>query len=340
VRIPLALLLAALASLGAAAVSAAAQEQVVARLDAPAPIAAHQDVVAWSVRDAASGRWSLVTNRGPVPVPTRGAPFDVDLGPGVRDEVVAVYSRCRTETGGLGVYATLVEPWRGCDLYRATLDGREERIAAASSPTADETWPTIWKTRVAFARRYDRKRAYPYLYLNSGSRSRRVPGGPRNACFPGGCSDARRSRPSGLELYGRRLAFSWAYQALGEGPATQLRVHDVDGRQTRTVVDRVQGGGLTGIGALFPAFEGGSVLWMRQCFGDPGGCVRRSGLFAARFLEPRPRRTPFPSGPDIELAHERAGGTTYLLAGATIEGRCRTDPPGPDDACELIALSG
>jgi hypothetical protein len=75
----------------------------------------------------------VVLLRGPVPVPTRGAPFDVDLGPGVREEVVAVYSRCRRESGGLGVYATLVEPWRGCDLYRATLSGEERRIAGRSA---------------------------------------------------------------------------------------------------------------------------------------------------------------------------------------------------------------
>ena len=334
------LILTALATTAATA-AAPAQERVVARLSAPAPIAAYQDVVAWSERDPATGRWSLVTNRGRVPVAGRGAPFDVDLGPGVRDEVVAVYSRCATEAGGLGVYATLVERWRGCDLYRATLDGREQRLASASSPTADETWPTIWKDRVAFARRYDRKRDYPYLYVNRGGRSRRVPGGPRNACLARGrCTDARRSRPSGLELYGRRLGFTWSYQALGEGPASQLRVHDVDGRP-RTVVDRVQGGGLTGIAPVFPGFQGGSVFWARQCFGDPGGCAGgRDGLFSARYVSPVKRRTPFPAGQAVELAHDRAGGTTYLLRGPTIETECRSDPPRPDDACELLAISG
>jgi hypothetical protein len=321
--------------------SAGAQERVVAHLGAATPIAAYQDVVAWSARDAATGRWSLVTSRGPVPVPSRGAPFDVDLGPGTADEVVAVYSRCERETGGLGVYATLVEPWRGCDLYRATLDGREQRIAAASSPTADETWPSIWKGRIAFARRYDRKRAYPYLYVNDGGRSARVPGGQRNACGTSGrCTDPRRSRPTGLELYGRRLGFSWAYQGIAETPAFDVRVHDVDG-DARTVVDRFPGGGLTGVTPSWPGFQGGSVFWSRQCFGDPGGCAGgRDGLFSARYLDPRARRTPYPRRTGVALAHDRAGGVTYLLVDRTFVGDCGGDPPDPAGTCDLLAVSG
>jgi hypothetical protein len=313
------------------AAPAAAQERLITHVDAPTPIAAYQDVIAWSVRNPVTGRWSLMTNRGPVRVPTRGAPFDVDLGPGVREEVVAVYSRCERETGGLGVYATLVEQWRGCDLYRATLTGQETRIASASSGTADETWPSIWRDRVGFARRYDRRLGAPYLYVNDGGRSKRVPGGTQ-----------RRSRPSGVELYGRRLGFSWAYQGRGETPAFDVRVHDVDGT-ARSVVDQFDGGGLTGIIPSWPGFEAGRVEWMRGCFGDPGGCVGgRDGIFTARYILRRPiaSRLAFPAGDRVVLSHDRAGGVTYLLIDRTFVGDCQGDPPNPAGTCDLVALSG
>jgi hypothetical protein len=51
-----------------------------------------------------------------------------------------------------------------------------------------------------------------------------MPGGQRKACRTDRsndrrtCSDDRRSTLAGLELYGRRLAFSWRYLGRGRHP--------------------------------------------------------------------------------------------------------------------------
>src|SRR3954451_6068183 len=117
---------------------------------------------------------------GPVPVSSRGVPFDVDLGPDRRRHPVAVYSRCTKEP-----VATLPYPdWMtaaGCDIYAVALGGRgvkQRRLAAVSSRRASETTPSLWRGSLAFARRLPGHRAARLLVRRAGTKHlKRLRGG-------------------------------------------------------------------------------------------------------------------------------------------------------------------
>jgi hypothetical protein len=76
------------------------------------------------------------------------------------------------------------------------------------------------------------------------------------------------------------------------------------------------------------------MFWSLQCFGDPGGCPGRYGLFRHRIATGETERAP---GPQSVLAHERDGATTYVLSDATSAGFCAGDPPVPGGTCDLTA---
>lgn len=347
----LARLLAPLALLLAVAPAAHAADRVIARVDAPTPIAADRGLVAYSVRAGGDGfalvlRTSTgVTTRAPVP--TRSVPFDVDLGPDADGRTVAVYSRCDREppVGAGGAFQYHLG--RGCDVYRFdVVAGRERRVAAASSPTASEYWPSIWRERIAFGRTYDRKRDYPYVYVKDlgGGASRRQPGGQRERCSRNRrtrrlvCSDDRRSAPMALELFGPRLAFGWRFQGFGEGASYELRLDTVSGRGRARRVAAAGDGGLTQTTVGWPAFEAGRLYWPLSCFGDGSGCPRRYALqrlaygadnaVAARARPPE-RDT---------LSHDRDGGTTYVLVDRQQQSGCAGDPAVSGGTCELVAV--
>jgi hypothetical protein len=337
----------ALAAAGCAALTlpapAAAQEEVLARVDRPTPIAAHDGVVAWSARDPATDRYRLVVRAdgvtAPLPIPTRSVPFDVDLGPTASGGVVAVYSRCRTDPPN----SVQMVRGRGCDIYeydfaRAT----ERRVPGVNSTGASEAWPSFHRPRLAFARLYDRKRDYPYLYVNDLSDARgsiRMPGGQRKTCRRGRCTDDRRSEPFELELYGRRLAFSWRYTDFAEGFAYDLRLDDVrarDGDPRRLA--KVGGGGLTGVNLGWPAFESGRVYWSQACYGDTAGCPGRRFVARSTYVGDDLEQTRFDPRARV-FGHDRDGGFTYYLRDTFGPGggtECRGDPDVPGGTCELV----
>ncbi|HEV2752293.1 MAG TPA: PQQ-dependent sugar dehydrogenase, partial [Solirubrobacteraceae bacterium] len=199
-------------------------------------------VLAWSAFDPAVDGWRLVVQRGggspqAAAVEPRGVPFDLDLGPAQDGGVVAVYSRCAREPvkhrgGGALEYAR----GRGCDVFRLDLGagGGEERLERASTEEASEFLPSIWKDSVAFARVYERREGrrgeLPYLYVRplGGGRSDRQPGGARGKDgLPG---------PTGLDLYGRRLAFTWEWRE-GDRLRSELRLDTVGG--DHRLIDRL-----------------------------------------------------------------------------------------------------
>jgi hypothetical protein len=144
-------------------------QETIARPLRATPVSAYGGSVVWSEYRAASGRYALMRRTGgqtaAVPVPTRGVPFDVDLGPGPDGRLNAVYSRCRVEPGGgdprVRQWAAGTPQWssgRGCDLYRfAFASGRETPIRIANTPNASEFLPSIHRRRVAFARVYAKR---------------------------------------------------------------------------------------------------------------------------------------------------------------------------------------
>ena len=333
--LPIASLLCAAASAALlAAPAAAAPPPTVPGLGTPTPVAALGGRVVWSEPDGA-GRYRLVQRVGagpvtPLPVASRGVPFDVDLGPTDGDRVLAVYSRCAREPDWSGTSG--VPPYhlgRGCDVYRLDLaTGEETRYSKASAGDGSEYWPTYWKGRIGFARAYDSKPALPYLYVkdvSSARPSQRMPGGSRGT--------GPRSSPMHLELYGSRLGFSWWY-VRGEGSVHELRVDTVGGGHTR--LDSSGPGGLTQIVVGWPAFEDGRAYWVRACSGDPGGCPGRTRFQMSRYTgEPVPLVA---DSPQYVLSHERDAGVTYALSDVNSIYGCQTDPPTtPQCALEASA---
>jgi hypothetical protein len=348
-RLVIACVAAAAAVLLIPVAAARAQDQVLATLDRPTPVAAFGGRLLWSTLDRATGNWSLVTRAGGatqvVPVPPRRVPFDADLGPGPDGATVAVYSRCAQDTTAGGGFApALYNRGRGCDIWLYDFTTRtERRLASASAPAATEFFPTIWRNTLAFGRVYDDKRDLPYIYtrpVNGTAASTRMPGGPRNVCARNrntgrtSCTPREVNRPMSLELYGRRLAFAWTFAGSGEGLNTEIRLDTIGGSHTR--VASQNGGGLTQVQLGWPAFEAGSLYWAQTCFGDPSGCPGRFGLRRYRVTTGDTASAPAPAA---MLSHDRDAGVDYLLVDTMPGVDCLGDPEIPGGTCELRALT-
>ncbi|HEU4977352.1 MAG TPA: hypothetical protein VFT42_00505 [Solirubrobacteraceae bacterium] len=320
--------------------AARAETGDIAKLDRNTPIAAYGGRLLWSAYVDATKQYVLTTRANGitsvVPVAPRSVPFDADLGPDAQGHVVAVYSRCTREITPSGSFApSLYNRGKGCDLYEYDFTtARETKLAGANAPAASEFWPTIWKGTLAFGRTYDRKPDYPYIYtrpVTGAARSARQPGGARNQCSRGQCSNPTLSRPEDLDLYGRRLGFTWRYSGVGEGLSTDIRMDTIGGGHTR--VAHQGGGGLTQVELGWPAFEAGRLEFSRGCFGDPGGCPGRFGLSSYR-ISTRQTQTA-PTGTEAILSHDRDGGVTYLLIDTQPGTDCMGDPAVPGGTCVL-----
>ncbi len=309
------------------------------------PIASYRGHLVFS-RAVGNGGFELVQRiaDGPlqrVPVPLRSVPFDVDVGPTTGGRILAVYTRCATEPrvnlGFPGI--TEYQGGRGCDVFKVDLaGGRETRYTAVNAADGTEFWPTYWKGRIAFARVYDHKRDYPYLYVKtvaSQAPSQRMPGGPRETCSRQDgkrvCSDDRRSVPQALELYGTRLAFAWRYQGFREGPDYELRI-DTVGAGHR-LMDHINGGGLTSVPIGWPSFEGGRLFWSRGCFGDTSGCQGRERLVKAGYTGTLVELQAF--APRPLLSQERDALMTIVLTDSSGTADCRGDPPVAVGTCSI-----
>ncbi|HEX4364605.1 MAG TPA: hypothetical protein VHZ75_08655 [Solirubrobacteraceae bacterium] len=216
------LLLTALAAV-AALVPAQAQaaDTVLAPANGAAAITAYDGRVVFSRLDPMTGKWALVRWQAGVvdvlPVAERSVPFDADAGSDRAGNPVVVYSRCRqdptTSLAGLAPAADW-ETARGCDLYELNLSGTaaEHKLATASSASASETTPSMWRGALAFARHTDGGAVPKILYLPAGSkRPRRLGGGAVQACtgatgcdFKGSHDDVEQ-----LDLGPSRAAYVW-----------------------------------------------------------------------------------------------------------------------------------
>lgn len=332
----------ALALLALLVLAAPARAQDVVRLDRPSPIAAHGGWLAWSARGA-DGLFHLTLRdpNGAVTMPAiagRTTSFDVDLGPGSGGGLVATYSRCRVEVQTAGSYIPAdYDEGRGCDSYLLEIaTGVERRLGGVSTADADETWPTVWRDKVAFVRSYDSKPTLPYIYARplAGGRSERLPGGARQVCTRTGrsvsCTDERVSRPYALDLYGRRLAFGWTYAGRSEGLDTEIRLDTLGGGHARIAYQR--GGGLTGRALGWPAFESGRVYFSEACYADTSGCIRQPELQRYRITT---RTTEGADADKAILGHERDRGVNWLLIDEASGTVCQGDPAVPGGTCVL-----
>ena len=308
-------------------------DELIATVARPTPLGAIDGRIVWSDYDPAVSRYFLtqrlngVTSR--LPVPPRAVPFDLDLGPDADGRPVAAYSRCRHDPPRRGpprgTLAQLPE-WRlgrGCDLYLYSFDqGREVLVRFASTRTASEFLPTVWTDRIAFARRYERRRgragrrAFLYVRPNSlfttqGRRgnTRRLPGGPGTG--PG---------PTALDIATRRLTFGW--DSTDPRPYSQiyLDVMRNTGRTAQRSLDRGHSGEMQGREFIAPQFdEQVRVNWLASYTGDmTTAYVRRYS-----FMEDRNTQARIPAVPvDPTLRPPIAGavdgaGYLYLESGFT-----------------------
>jgi len=219
-----------------------AEERVVGRETRTTQVVTFRGTTLWS--SYRNGAYRLVLHRDgltrALPAQPRPVPFDVDLGPDAQGRIDVVYSRCAEE-------ATSSRVARGCDLFRYDLgSGRETRLRDTARRGHSETSPSIWRTRIAFARHRDpRDRRVPVLdrlrARDRAGREWRIAGGtPAGASIADADGQAHR-----LDLEGTRLAFDWTYTA--------------DRCQTSSLDDEQEG------------FPSGSEVW----FSRIGGRSRR-----------------------------------------------------------------
>jgi hypothetical protein len=342
-----------------AAPGVAFANDTIATVSSPTPVSAFAGRLAWSSYDPATRGYRLMTSaRGvtsTLPVRPRRVPFDVDLGPDRNGDTVAVYSRCHRDPPGrdpaIGNALTQMPDWargRGCDLYELDFEtGREKRISAASSPESSEFLPSIWKSRIAFARVRERRRGVertrPYLYLRSqlgARRSRRLPGGSRSRlrfCTgkPMRCKLKVEPGPTALDLAGRRLTFGW--DSGGEfGPTTAVYLETIGrSRITRKLLTRTGSGSIQGKEYFSPSIEAGRIFWERTIFGeDASSRLRRYTISTGKMEE-----TPLPPAAAQDafrrpvLAAAVSGADVfYLISGHILPGEPGCTPQSPCNA--------
>ena len=276
----------------------------------------------WSRFDRASGRYALVTGAGRrLPVATRKAPFDVDVGTGPHGRTWATYSRCRREPVtargrmGMPVWST----GRGCRLYAYDFTRkREQRLRLPGNAGASLFLPSVAGGRIAYARRRGSGRpAVVVQRLDGRGRAVRWTG-PRGS----------QAGPTGLDLSSRALAIGWASSRSARALAqVWLRT----GGRTRRLVP-APAGGATFLTA--PVLDGTWVTWGESCAqGENCGSprLRRATL--------RGRRRATREAPGLALAAIAAQrGHIFAVGGVNAEAVAGCGGAGPGATCRLLDL--
>lgn len=318
-------LLAALAFLLLPAAAATGAERTLATVDTPTLTGPIGTTTAFPVVDAYRGRvvwsewdgehWRLMEHSGgaerAVPVPPRATPFDVDLGPDGRGGTVAVYSRCRRVPPA---HAPAPDPRRGrvhgCDIYRYRFGGSGERWLGASSPHGDESWPTVWGSRIAFVRTYPRRPGRrgrtPYLYWRGSDGGSRRLRRPSSAVRVNGRPVLMPFAISGLDMRSRTVAYAW--QRSDDAATASFVWTATTGGALRPAARGATTGGEAAVSVRsvgVPALTGGGLHWLFQNRDEPeffGSFLRRAGSLRAG-----------PARKAVAFAHD--GGSAYWIDG-------------------------
>jgi hypothetical protein len=253
--------------------AAAAQE--IAQVNDEVPIAAHRGWLAWSVKDGA--RFRLVAWHDGVlrtlPVRVRQRPFDVDVGTDARGRAVATFSRCR-RFASVAVYEGRREVGVGCRARLVDLrTGTERGAGVPAAPGTSDTMPSMWRGRVAFARRDPRHHGnvdQVMLWTPKGRVLRTLRHGGTPGAVPPPSGEV-----TGLDLGGRLVAFSWrilAPSVIGHG-GYELRADRLADGRSALVGSGYTGeactGGIDGTSPRKPTVEGDHVWYMQsvsQCY--------------------------------------------------------------------------
>ncbi len=319
-----------------AAVPASAADTVVAQLLRPSQVRSYAGIQVFSAFQ--DGAYHLAIRRQGrieiLPVASSRAPFDVDIGPDRNGRPQLVYTRCQVERGESN---EATNSSRGCDLVLLSLagGGRERPIRGANTQ-ANETRPTLWRGRIAFARQAT-GRDLPVVYTRALTSPRlrpsaRLPGIPRR-------TGGRRTR-SGvvveLELSADRLAQIVRYDAGVAPERSDVRLVDLSDRSSRVLARVGVGEGgqyFVGIG-----FAGGYLGWAFQWVA--GGGEVMPGIYRHRLSTGEislAAASRLVDGWLVGLALFAADGA-YMI-GSSLPGEGCDEAPGdqPDgDLCKLV----
>jgi hypothetical protein len=330
-RLLIGALVTALACLAMGGVAEA--ETLIATTPPPTAVRSWGGVAAFSLYDGATQAYRLAISRnGAAPeLPVAAAqlgPFDVDVGPDQNGSPTLVYSRCAMQT---------LTRRRGCDLYRYSLtDGKESRIAAASSRNASEVAPTIWRGQIAWVRISDiKKTRRPPVYARqlaapSSKPSVHLVRFRLRDCGGDGCNIDE------LELRGLKLAVLYRHPGpvCGSG---RILLGTVGGRPVR-IADTTCGlNGQTFVGL---SFDAGNLYFAHFCVAEPIGCGQRVGAFRYSLRTRRYSLARF--GRRLTgFSYDRGQKAFEVLAPDTPRGYCgnsveEAPQPGPAPDCQIV----
>ena len=335
------LLVVAVAVLAGLALPTLASADTVATPGAPTGVREFAGTIVFSQFDPSVNRYFLSIRRAGaaaperVPVASSARAFDADIGPDSNGRPELIYQRCAEGTGAP----------HGCDLFVAALDGStgERPVRNANDPDHNDTNPTLWRGRIAWARDYGQgSEPDPIVYTKTltaprSQPSKRLPGVPRTRT---GDVDTNVTGPTtgrtvqDLELWGENLALTVSYGCGGCSGIDQseLRLDDLgDGRAKQVAFQVV---GLSGQMLVGPSFFGGRLGWYKACLGDPGACRQgQGGPFRYALTAGTYQRGP--SGPVRLDGFTDTGSLLYEVVGCNEEtsdpanANCRIDTVAP-----------
>jgi hypothetical protein len=317
-----------------AAVPAGAADTVATRLLRPSQVRSYAGIQAFSAFQ--DGAYHLAIRRHRrvemLPVASSQEPFDVDIGPDRNGRPQLIYTRCQVELGDANEGTNHS---RGCDLVLLSLaGGGRERPVRGANTQANETRPTLWRGRIAFARQAtgrDQPVVYTRALTSPRSRpSRRLPGVPpraRGHRTTGGSIDE-------LDLHANGLAQIVSFVAFGQ--VSDVRLVDVSDRSSRVLARVGVGEGgqyFVGIG-----FAGGYLGWAFQWVA--GGGELTPGIYRQRLSTgeiSRADASPLVEGTLVGLALFAADGAYMIGSSLPAEGCDEVPGDQPDgDLCELV----
>lgn len=210
---------------GAGVASAAALP--LAQSDDEIPFSAYGSRVAWWQYDSATRKYRMMTYFNSLteatPILSRRPPVGSDLGPDANGDTVAVYSRCD-------------RAYPDCDIYRYSFASKRERRlgGALSTSRYRESFPTIWKSAIAFARTPNRgeKRLTRIYYLG---KSKHQVTHLQSGLYEHRYGDG----PTGMDLRGGKLVYTWLSDPQDDDSYyavfSEVRVVPVSGHPGRTI---------------------------------------------------------------------------------------------------------
>ncbi len=292
-----------------------------ASVQANAPIAAEGGWVAWS--EPWQGAWRLAAwhngTVAPLAVSPRPQPFDLDLGTDARGRTVATFSRC-TQTPATSRDGRPA-PWTGAGCRVHVLDlatGRESEPAIPRSRGSSDTTPSMWRGRIAFARRDQRHHdvAQVMLWSPRMRHLRRLRHGaiPTRCPFRTGCKGlTRRGAVEGLDLGERLVTFLWWVDApavVGHG-GWEVRADRLpSGRSVLAGAGFLGEACASGFDSIVPSLPAadGNQVW----FSKLGSACFKTRAFLVRF-DVRRRRGASGAVPGNVLQFAKDGGALYAL---------------------------